>query len=259
MNFEADVIERSSEIPVIVDFWAPWCGPCQALGPIIEQLAVEASGVWELIKINTDDHPELMERFKIRGIPAVKMFDKGEVIAEFGGALPKFQIEKWLDEHLPSEQKQTFAAIVEQLESNPSDLDALESFVDANPDFVDAKIMLAKSLIFSNKDAAAELIDQVRPGHRDYHQVEPLGHLLELMELELRDEHPTQAKLVSVKGHLRNAEFDQALETLISTVMVDKSYLKELPRRATVALFQWLGPSHELTKKYRRRFDMALY
>lgn len=103
LNFDADVLERSHAIPVVVDFWAPWCGPCRILGPVIERLAAAAEGRWELVKLNTEHNPELAVRYEIRGIPAVKMFHGGKVIAEFLGALPADEISKWLASNLPSQ------------------------------------------------------------------------------------------------------------------------------------------------------------
>jgi putative thioredoxin len=100
--FQAQVLDKSHEKPVVVDFWAPWCGPCRVLGPTIEKLARESGGAWRLVKINTDKHPALMQRYGVRGIPAVKLFVGGEVTAEFTGALPEPQLRRWLGEHLPA-------------------------------------------------------------------------------------------------------------------------------------------------------------
>ena len=105
VDFQADVIEESWTRPVLVDFWAAWCGPCRILGPTLEKLAQEAGQPWTLVKVNTDLQPELAMKFNIQGIPAVKLFINGELISEFVGALPEDQVRGWLDEHLPNSMR----------------------------------------------------------------------------------------------------------------------------------------------------------
>ncbi|MEX0600785.1 MAG: thioredoxin [Rhodothermales bacterium] len=95
-RFQKDVIEKSFNKPVLVDFWAPWCGPCRVLGPTLEKMAREAGGSWRLVKINTDKYPEFARRYGVRGIPAVKLFVDGEVADEFVGALPEHAVRDWL-------------------------------------------------------------------------------------------------------------------------------------------------------------------
>ena len=102
-RFTEDVIETSRRKPVLVDFWAPWCGPCRVLSPTLEKLAKESGGRWRLVKINTDAHPRLAQHYGIRGIPAVKLFIDGEVADEFVGAMPEHAVRQWLERAIPED------------------------------------------------------------------------------------------------------------------------------------------------------------
>ncbi|MGB3544013.1 thioredoxin, partial [Rubrivirga sp.] len=115
-DFSTDVLDASRSRPVVVDFWAPWCGPCRALGPTLEKLDREAGDRWTLAKVNTDEHPELMQRYGVRGIPAVKLFVDGAVVGEFTGALPEAQVRQWLNQHIPSPAREKVQAAQSALE-----------------------------------------------------------------------------------------------------------------------------------------------
>lgn len=98
--FLKEVLDKSTEIPVVVDFWAPWCGPCRILGPTLERMAKTSKGAWRLVKINTDRNPGLSQKYDIRGIPAVKMFVDRKVVDEFVGVHPEPFIRKWIEPHI---------------------------------------------------------------------------------------------------------------------------------------------------------------
>ncbi|NTU88166.1 MAG: thioredoxin, partial [Chlorobiaceae bacterium] len=100
-DFQGDVLDQSHDIPVLVDFWAAWCAPCRMLGPVLERLAEKYSGSWRLVKIDTEQFPELAERFGVKGIPDVRLFVNGEIVDSFSGALPEHQIEQWLKKAIP--------------------------------------------------------------------------------------------------------------------------------------------------------------
>ncbi|MEO0338758.1 MAG: thioredoxin, partial [Bacteroidota bacterium] len=118
MDFQKTVIDKSFDQPVVVDFWASWCGPCQVLGPIIEEIAEEQKDKWNLVKVDTEQNQELAQEYEVMSIPNVKLFHKGEVIAEFMGALPRTSILNWLEEYLPSASKENLEDILERLAKN---------------------------------------------------------------------------------------------------------------------------------------------
>jgi len=112
VDFDKDILQRSHQVPVVVDFWAAWCGPCRVLGPVIERLAGEAAGRWELAKVDTEAHPEIAERYGIVSIPNVKLFVNGEVADEFVGAIPEAEIRRWLEAAVPSPDERSRAKLL---------------------------------------------------------------------------------------------------------------------------------------------------
>jgi putative thioredoxin len=257
MDFQKSVIEKSFEKPVVVDFWAPWCGPCRVLGPTIEQLASEQSDRWELVKVNTEEEQELAMEYGIRSIPNVKMFYKGQPIAEFAGALPRTQIEQWLENTLPDGRKETLELILGRLNGD-GDLSELEAFVAQHPDMKDARIALARELAVQNPERALALVEPIKMADPLHDRAEAIRALAQFMEHKADDSKVGQI-MRKAQEALRQRKQEEAIQQVIEAASIDKSYQKDLPRRTAIALFQLWGNSHPLTETYRRKFDMVLY
>ncbi len=230
-DFSKDVVERSYQIPVLVDFWAPWCGPCRILSPTIEQLAAEQEGRWELVKLNTEDFPEIAQQYRVMSIPNVKLFRDGKPVAEFVGALPRKDIEKWLKQHIPSGEKMQLSAIVEK----------------------------ARSLVFSDPLQAIDLVKDIALGDEHYDSAEDIRAIAHFLNHPLEEESGVARAMRKARESLATGPTGQGLEAVIEATTLDKSYQNDLPRKTAIALFHLLGDAHPLTKQYRWRFDMALY
>lgn len=261
VDFKKQVIERSFIKPVLVDFWAQWCGPCRMLSPVLDQLAEEQKDRWELVKINTEEQPDIAQAYNIMSIPNVKLFHNGSVVAEFAGALPKSQIERWLDEHLPDPAGEELKALLAGLknQSPEQDVASLRKFVDANPGHKDARMALAKLLAIVEPEEALSLVEDIRPGDQEYEAAEDVRTLAELMMLKPENGAPVMQHLSEAQAALKAGDHETAIQKIINAIIADKTYHKDLPRRAAIALFHTWGEDHELTKKYRRQFSMALY
>ncbi len=261
MNFQAEVINKSKELPVLVDFWAPWCGPCRVLGPVLESLAREHSGQWELVKINTEDHQDLAAQFNIYSIPAVKLFHNGEVVGEFVGALSKRQIEQWLKEHLPDESHDSLTLIL-ALEGDFPDYpvyEQVERWARQNPYDEDAALFMAKYKLLDQPQEAAALVKPISFGHPQHALAESLRTIAAFLAEDYDESIPTGYKLKAVQEALKRKDLEAAIKSVIDAASLDKSFADELPRRLGVALFLWIGVKHPLSLKHRRLFDMMMY
>ncbi|WP_339793037.1 thioredoxin [uncultured Imperialibacter sp.] len=260
MDFDKEVITKSKNVPVVVDFWAPWCGPCQFLGPIIEELAGEANGAWELVKVNSDENQHLSAAYGIKGIPAVKMFHKGEVVAEFTGALPKHEIQKWLDQYLPSEEKELLSQIEQKLIAGDENaLGELEGFIIDYPASDEARMLMARSIVLQDPSTSREVLLKVVNRNKFFEEIQQIEEMSQFLETDVSMESAVGKKLGAAQEAFKNDDPENGISLLIEAVMTDKTFMDELPRRAAVAFFQLVGTQNELTKKYRRKFDMALY
>ncbi len=260
MDFNSEVVEASYQNPVVVDFWAPWCGPCRVLGPVIEELADESAGKWELVKVNTEEEQEIAMDYGIRSIPNVKLFYEGEVISEFAGALPKHQIELWLNENLPTAGSKAWKTLVTMLEDpTQDDVPLLETFLSDYPDHKEARVRLAKLVAFRDPYRAKTLLGEVKMADEHYEVAQDLQVLQHLADADYSTENGKISETMkNVAEAVRNENMEKAAESIIEAVSIDKSYADDLPRKVGIALFRLLGIQHPVTKKYRRTFDMWL-
>lgn len=260
-DFNAEVIEKSRTVPVLVDFWASWCSPCRALAPILEIAAEKAAGRWILVKVDTEAHPEVAGEHQIRSIPAVKLFVDGAVIAEFTGAMPEKQFEQWLAKALPSPWAERVAVAAAAAADGDADaaVSMLEEVLLHEPSNVKARAMLAELLLPSRPAEAAEHAEALErePDYADLcDALRVLSPLLARHDADLPAGTSKDA-YASAVGSLRLGDYDVALERFIEVLRNDRDYDDDGSRKACIAIFRLLGEEHAVTLKYRRAFDRA--
>jgi len=238
--FQSEVIERSATVPVVVDFWAEWCGPCRQLGPVLEQAAEAREGKVVLAKVDTDANPALSQTFGVQGIPAVKAFIEGEVVAEFVGAQGPSQVEAFFDALVPSQSQQLLAA---------GDEESLRKAVQVDPKNIDAAFALAQMLYRKGElEAALELVANAPDNYR-------ADGLAARIELEQADDDEAVATAFAT---LDGGEVEQGLDQLLAALESGASH-RERIRRVTIAILDELGADHPLARDSRRRMSAALY
>ena len=264
-DFERDVIERSRTIPVLVDFWAEWCGPCKVLGPILEKLAREQSDRWALAKLDTEAFPHISARYGIRSIPNVKLFVDGEVVDEFVGALPEPAVVEWLGKAVPSRYRAQLADARRMLAENGAGpaLDVLRPIVAAEPDNHEALVLMARAVMQDDADVAATVVDPVTLGSPHYDEAEAVRELASMFAKIDDPGNLPQSRVketyVQAFRSTRAGDFEAALEGLIDVVRRDRRYDDDGARKGCIAIFNLLGDDHELTKRFRSALSRALY
>jgi len=238
-NFEEAVLERSHSLPVVVDFWAAWCAPCRQLGPVLEHEAAKRSGKLELVKLDVDANPTVSQSYGIQGIPAVKAFRDGRVVAEFVGAQPAAAVERFLDSLFPSEA---------ELLAQKGDEESLRAALELQPGRADAAIKLARILHGRGlMDEALEILGKV---HGSF--------AADGLAARIKLEQTTPADLSRAFAALDSGDNEQALDLLIDAIASRRGGRDEI-RRVGVGVLDELGLDDPLATSSRTRLASALY
>ena len=252
MNFKEEVLDRSFTIPVLVDFWAPWCGPCRVLTPVIEKIEEEQRGKWALVKLNTEEYPELADQYQIRSIPNVKLFYRGEVIQEFMGALPRQAILDWLKKNLPDEGLQALDQLLaeNQFPSN----EQMEALLNRYPERDEIRLVYAQLILWDQPQLALQILEPIRMSSLFAGKANDLRAIVNFLVADSSD-----PEIKSIQEMLFQSRIEEAIPAILKVLAADADPTGGLLAKASIGIFNTLGNQHPLSKQYRKQLDMYLW
>jgi putative thioredoxin len=290
-NFETEVVEASNTVPVLVDLWAPWCGPCRALGPILEKLEVAYAGRFKLVKINTEEEQELAAAFGVRSIPMVMLLKDGQPVDGFVGALPEGQIREFLDKHVPDTAPEPNDEAAEQTEAEAepgpalSPLEKLQQDLATNPANDNARKAYVELLLKAGRTADAKLAFEPLAGKAladariqalaDWlaaAQAAPTLPAVEALQASIAaNKRDFDARYALAQHHMAAQQWTAALDELLDILMRDKSWSDDRARKTFVSILELMTPADTpkpapgqppatdpTVESYRRRLSMTV-
>ena len=273
-TFAADVLDASNEAPVLVDFWAPWCGPCKNLMPVLEKLAEEYQGGFKLAKVNIDEQQQLAQQFGVRSVPTVKVVKNGQIVDEFMGAQPESSIRELLGKHVMRESDSLMASALQKYDSgDKSAIQEMINIINDDPANNNIRLHYVNVLLNEEQHDDARMILQSLPEEiREKPEVKSLLSRLEVMTMASEfgdldtliktvEQEPNncEARHNLSTVYIANGNFEAALEQLLEIMKRDRSFNDDAGRKDMLRIFEMLGNSGPLVSAYRKKMASLLY